>query len=136
LGNDVLIGGTGNDWLGGGAGRDRLVGGSGRDNFFFASPQEGIDTVTDFSVVDDTIGVSQTGFGGSLPRGFLPEGRLRIGASAADSDDRFIYNSSTGVLSFDADGIGGVAQIPFVRLSPGLAMTTQNIFIAGTGRIH
>ena len=65
-GNDVLNGGLGDDFLDGGNGRDTLTGGDGVDEFYFDSPSEGIDNITDFSVADDTIHVSGNGFGSGL----------------------------------------------------------------------
>lgn len=56
-GNDALYGGDGNDNLKGDIdytyGIDTLTGGTGTDTFTFYSPYQGIDTITDFVVVDD-----------------------------------------------------------------------------------
>jgi Ca2+-binding RTX toxin-like protein len=63
-GNDVLEGNASNDALVGGLGRDILTGGDGADRFYFNSPDEGIDTITDFSfILDDEIWISAEGFG-------------------------------------------------------------------------
>jgi serralysin len=141
-GNDVLNGGTGNDVLNGGTGDDELYGSTdsdtltgeaGKDKFFFDNPLDGIDTITDFVVVDDVIYVEKVGFVGGLSKGFITADQFQIGASAQDSSDRFIYNQSTGALSFDSDGVGGVAQIQFAKLSGGLGMTSQNIFVTSIG---
>jgi Ca2+-binding RTX toxin-like protein len=59
-GNDTLLGGNGDDTLIGGTGNDSLTGGSGRDFFRYNSRTEGIDTITDFNVLDDTILVSRS----------------------------------------------------------------------------
>ena len=65
-GNDTLIGGNGTDFLVGSAGDDLLYGGNGTDTlrgglgediFVFASG-EGIDTITDFSLGTDKIGLT------------------------------------------------------------------------------
>ncbi|HBE17728.1 MAG TPA: furin, partial [Cyanobacteria bacterium UBA11367] len=68
-GNDTLSGGDGNDILYGGNGDDILTGGEGSDRISFHHPARGIDTITDFSVIADTIEVSATGFGGNLVAG-------------------------------------------------------------------
>lgn len=65
-GNDTVFGGSGNDRLTGGSGNDTLTGDLGADRFTFTSPTQGIDSITDFSVVDDSIAVSAAGFGGGL----------------------------------------------------------------------
>ncbi len=59
-GKDALNGGAGNDTLDGGTGIDVLTGGTGADTFVFAN-LTGVDTVTDFSAVDDTVRISQAG---------------------------------------------------------------------------
>lgn len=115
-GNDVLIGGSANDILTGGAGNDTLTGGAGDDYFTFNSPNQGIDRITDFAIADDSIQVLATGFGGGLTAGALGAGQFRIGAAAADANDRFIYNDVNGNLSFDRDGAGGAAQVQLATL--------------------
>ena len=56
-GNDLLNGDNGNDTLRGGLGSDTLTGGNGQDIFVFASG-EGIDTITDFKLGTDKIGLT------------------------------------------------------------------------------
>jgi len=56
-GTDFLVGGTGDDLLSGGNGEDTLRGGLGEDIFVFAAG-EGIDTITDFSLGTDKIGLT------------------------------------------------------------------------------
>ncbi|MGH2412938.1 MAG: calcium-binding protein, partial [Microcystaceae cyanobacterium] len=122
FGNDTLLGGTGNDLLVGAAGTNQLTGGTGADIFAFDAPNKGIDKITDFSVVDDTIQISAAGFGGGLKAGAaLATNQFVIGASAQHTSDRFIYNQGTGALFFDADGLGGAAQTQIATLSTGLA---------------
>ncbi len=129
-GNDTLIGGDDNDNLVGGAGNDSLIGGNGMDSFYFYSQTEGVDTITQFSVGNDTIDVSAAGFGGGLTAGAaITTDQFRTGARAGDAGDRFIYNSTTGALFFDADGIGGTAQVQIATLSPQLVMTNTDIFV-------
>ena len=130
-GIDNFVGGAGNDSLTGGAAVDRLTGGTGKDRFVFTAKTEGKDTITDFSVVDDTIDVSKAGFGGRLSTGAaITAAQFRLGAAAGDSSDRFIYNKSTGGLFFDIDGTGASASVQFAQLSTGLALTNNDIFVA------
>nr|MCU0534561.1 calcium-binding protein [Hydrococcus sp. Prado102] len=128
----------GDDILSGGLGRDVLIGGVGRDRFVYHSrsqrsdypPGSGkADRITDFVPVADTIVISARGFGGGLRRGVLSASQFRVGAVARDANDRFIYNRATGVLWFDADGIGAGARIPLAALDTGLAMTNADIFV-------
>ena len=64
------------------------------------------------------------------------DGGLAVGAfwssatgTAHDGDDRIIYNSATGALNYDSNGIasGGVTQ--FAQLQPGLSLTASVFFI-------
>jgi Ca2+-binding RTX toxin-like protein len=55
-GNDTLQGGDGADWLFGGDGNDTLTGGAGADEFFVASATAfGLDVITDYNVLEDSI---------------------------------------------------------------------------------
>jgi len=57
-GDDLLNGDNGSDTLTGGPGTDILTGGNGKDIFVFASG-EGIDTISDFKLGTDQIGLSE-----------------------------------------------------------------------------
>jgi Ca2+-binding RTX toxin-like protein len=129
-GNDTLLGGDGNDTLLGASGTDSLSGGIGSDRFVFKYADEGIDRITDFSLVDDTIIVSSSGFGGILTANkALSSAQFRIGSAATDTSQRFIYNKSTGALLFDEDGTGLIPSVRIATLSPGLALTNADIFV-------
>lgn len=68
-GADTMAGGAGNDTIYGGLGIDQLSGGASADNFVFNTPLDGdnnVDYISDFVVVDDTIQLSQSMFGGWL----------------------------------------------------------------------
>lgn len=87
-GNDVLDGSASNDALVGGLGNDTLTGGSGVDRFYFYSPNEGIDTITDFDgfslFSEDEIWISAEGFGIDI-----------------DQYDAFSFDYGTNILYFD-----------------------------------
>jgi Ca2+-binding RTX toxin-like protein len=132
---NILNGGGGNDILLGLGGADQLTGGNGNDRFLFNSPSEGIDTITDFTVTDDLIVVSKSGFGAGLSSNtvdsvinsnqFVPD------SGTMTSSTRFIYNSSTGGLFYDPDGNGVAAALQFATLSSRPAsITSANIFVA------
>ncbi|MBW4457784.1 MAG: choice-of-anchor L domain-containing protein [Nostoc indistinguendum CM1-VF10] len=130
-GNDSLDGGTGNDTLNGGIDNDTLNGGTGSDRFAFNSSAEGIDTISDFSVVDDTIFVSAAGFGGGLVAGAaIADSQFVIGTAATTSSQRFIYNQGNGFLFFDQDGTGAIAGVQIATLNTGLSLTNADIFVA------
>lgn len=129
-GADSQLGGSGNDTLAGGDGNDTLTGGKGADQFKFFDPKSGgNDLIKDFSVRDDTILVmaNESGFG-PLPLGAITADQFNIGASSLDANTRFIYDNTTGALSFDADGINPITpQIQIATLSPGLKLTNADI---------
>jgi Ca2+-binding RTX toxin-like protein len=128
-GNDTLTGGAGNDIIIGGDGKDRLTGGLDEDTFLFnAAPTAGVfDTITDYSVVSDTLRFENSVFAGIGKAGLLAAGKLHIGGLASmDADDRFIYVKSTGALFFDADGSGSGDAFKIAQLTRGLAMTIND----------
>uniref|UniRef100_UPI000A0145BC beta strand repeat-containing protein n=1 Tax=Ciceribacter selenitireducens TaxID=448181 RepID=UPI000A0145BC len=64
-GNDTINGGAGVDRLFGNVGNDTLTGGTGADTFVFQSTPNAatnVDTITDFSVADDTISLENSVF--------------------------------------------------------------------------
>ena len=135
-GDDIINGSDYSDVLAGGLGSDQLTGHGGADGFLFGTPGEGIDTITDFNVVEDKILISASGFGSGLtPPSIgvesiaLPFEQLRMGTSALTDSDRFIYDGNSGGLFFDADGIGPQGQSQLAQLSPGLAFSNENIHI-------
>jgi Ca2+-binding RTX toxin-like protein len=117
--NDNLIGGAGEDTLVGGTGRDRLTGGLGADWFVFENAADGPDKVVDFTPGEDLFAVVSGGFAG-FPPGSVGAANFVAHASylatAAAGTPQFVYHSVTGVLAFDADGLGGAAAQRFATL--------------------
>lgn len=106
LGSDLLLGGRGNDTLTGSAEGDAFV-------FNTAIGATNRDTITDFSVPDDTIRLDDAIFAGL----------------AADATDGIIYETDTGRRYFDIDGLGGAAGILFAMLQPNLALTNVDFVV-------
>ena len=127
-GNDTLNGGSGNDTLFGDAGGDVLIGGVGSDRIAYNSPTEGTDKINNFNVSDDLIQIRGSSFG-SLPIGVLTPSRFRVGSSASDANDRFIYNRSNGNLLYDSDGTGARSPIVLASLNSGLTFNNTNIVV-------
>ncbi len=118
-GDDSLSGGAGNDSLIGGVGSDTLNGGAGADTFVFADVAS-VDTISDFKVGEDRIGLYKAGMGSLGAPGNLRAGAFWSGADAVaghDSTDRIIYNTSTGAVYYDADGSGSGAAIQFALVT-------------------
>lgn len=126
-----LSGGAGNDLLNGGLGNDVLTGGTGNDTFFFNSAlgTTNIDTISDFVVANDTMRLENLVFTALSVTGTLAAGAFHIGPAAADASDRIIYNTTTGAVSYDKDGLGGTAAVQFATVAHGLAMTNADFFI-------
>lgn len=119
-GSDTLIGGAGNDMLSGGAGKDTLAGSAGSDNFIFDTAPTSRDTIKDFSNTQgDKIHLSNAVFKGFTYTGTLHAEDFYAAAGATkaqDATDRIIYNTTTGVLYYDADGLGGAAAVQVALL--------------------
>ena len=129
-GQDVILGTNLRDILSGGLGNDILTGGSGGDSFSFNALNEGIDTITDFSVGNDDLFVKGSSFGGGLVSGdIITAAQFVIGTAATNTSQRFIYNSTNGALSFDVDGSGATVASQFAILSPNLALSYEDIFV-------
>lgn len=135
MASNQLNGGAGNDILNGGAGNNTLVGGAGKDYFQFKTVDHinggRMDTITDFSVADDTIKLDKTVFTVFTNPIPSPIGvdQLIIGSQALDSNDFIIYNSGTGAVLYDADGSGSGAAVQFAVVSIGLAMTNADFHV-------
>lgn len=128
-GLDFLFGDAGDDLLIGGSGADRLTGGMGKDRFRFENVDGFVDIITDFSVTDDLIEISKSGFGLSLPLGTLSAGSFVLGSTAVDANDFFLYDTATGKLAFDSNGSGTGSRSVIAQLSTGLSLSNTNFKI-------
>lgn len=138
-GNDVLKGMGGADLLSGGSGNDVLTGGAGKDMFRFDAPLNtvkvaNIDTITDFNVVDDTIQLDDaifTKLAKANVAGNIIADSFRANATglAQDADDRLIYETDTGKLFYDADGIGAGAGVQIALMGTNLSLTSADFVV-------
>ena len=125
-GADIMSGGDGNDTLTGGASADNLTGGNGTDSFRYNATTEGTDTIADFTAGTDKILVSQATFGG-LSAGTLAAANFVSGTAATAAVPQFLYDSTTGNLSFDIDGTGATAAVTLATLTGTPALTNTDI---------
>ena len=134
---DIINGLGGDDKIFGKSGADVLTGGSGNDKFYFDTGLAGgFDRITDFNVDDDRIYLDNAIFAklgsGSmsspvrLTGGYFESG---AGVQADDSTDYILFDTKSGILSYDADGDGAGAPVPIVQLGPDLALTKYDIFV-------
>lgn len=111
---NFLYGLGGNDIIAGNGGNDSLFGGAGLDTFVFntaLNATTNVDIIGDFVAADDTIQIDRSFFSNALALGALSADAFNTGAAASDTSDRFIYNTATGALSFDADGNGNAFDL-------------------------
>lgn len=132
---NVIVGNAGTNQLDGGAGSDTLYGGAALDYFYFSSTlgAGNVDTLGDFVSVDDILMVDQRVFtGGGLVAGSLDVAAFLSGAgetAATTSAHRFIHNSTTGDLYYDADGVGGAAAVRFANIGAGTSIQHYDFFV-------
>ncbi len=131
-GADRLYGLEGPDRLAGGSGNDTLSGGAGRDVLVFdtrPSRTANLDRISDFSVADDTIHLENAVFTMVGSAGRLSSGAFWRGSKAHDATDRIVYDSATGRLFYDVDGIGAKAKIQFAQLNKNLKVTASDFYV-------
>lgn len=136
-GADHIDGLAGSDKIFGKGGADVLTGGSGHDKFIFDTPLNGsVAKITDFNTSDDYIYLDNAVFtklgSGSMSSPQRLAGTYfehGDGVAANDSNDYVLYDSHSGILSYDADGNGSGAPIPIAHLSAHLDLTKYDIFV-------
>ncbi len=122
--NDRLTGDGNNNKLEGGDGSDTLTGGGGADSFIYENPNQGFDVITDFRGNDRFV-ISASGFGGGLVAGVaLMETASATGTFVSGENPttlgnsaNFLYETDTGELRFDRDGIGSAIALTIATLS-------------------
>lgn len=133
-----LSGGNGNDVLNGGDGVDILLGGAGNDVFVFNSrlqasniERTNVDRLMDFVVANDTIHLENAVFTGLTKTGGLASTAFvkNTTGTAADADDRIIYDSDSGNLLYDRDGTGAAKAIVFADVPKGLNLTHADFYV-------
>jgi Ca2+-binding RTX toxin-like protein len=136
--NDVIVGNGEDNPIEGRQGIDRLSGGAGADTFIYTAPDQGLDTITDFNVDEgDKISISAVEFaGGLLPGKLLSTTDLTTGVFVSNANPNpvgnnanFLYNSSSGLLSFDGDGVGNQPSVDLALLANRPELTVNQFSI-------
>ena len=111
---DSIVAGAGGDTISSGLGNDTLIGGSGSDTFVFDSAinsKTNVDKISGFTSGQDTIELLSSIFGGTTTpaissitdSNFISNER---GSQPNHGNYNFLYSTSKGTLSYDADGAG------------------------------
>jgi serralysin len=133
--NNVLKGRSGADTLRSQVGNDTLVGGGGRDVFVFdtrLSPTRNVDLVEDFAPRYDRIQLDDSVFSRLGQRGVLDDQAFyatRSSRLAHDATDRIVYQTSTGKLFYDRDGVGPAEPMLFAKLDLSLKLSASDFLV-------
>ncbi len=116
IGDDFLSGLDGDDIIIGGNGSDLLLGGAGSDQFTYLGSQTGLDRILGFVSGEDTIALS-----GAF---YTPTGTVDYvnGSAATSANSTFLYDSTTGIVSYDDDGNGAGVAVQIAQLDAGLTL--------------
>lgn len=142
--NDTFVGNGGNDTLTGGAGADKFVFGKVYEQIITGSATDvqtytntafnltGVDTITDFTRTSganrDKIELHTDQY--AALTGGITNANVRANATgtAADANDYLVFNTTTKMLSYDADGNGAGAAVNIAVLT-GVATLNASDFI-------
>lgn len=129
--DDILLGDGANNILAGGDGDDSLTGGGGVDVFWYRNPDEGQDTILDFSA-NDRIWVSASGFGNGLVAGTAMDSDAFVSGtnpSTRVNEATFLFNTSNNTLLFDSDGSGSNGATTLTTFANGYELQFNQIDI-------
>lgn len=147
--NQTFIGTTKADTFVGNGGNDTLTGGAGADKFVFGKVFEqivtgaatsvqtytntafnltGVDTITDFTRGSDKLELNDDQY--SALMGGITNGNVSANATgvAADANDYLLFNTTSKMLSYDADGNGAGAAVSIAMLT-GVATLNASDFV-------
>jgi len=131
---NTITGNAGINILNGRYGNDTLTGDEGNDIFVFDSKLNkvsNVDHITDFAAGLDDIYLSKAIFTayksawGDLSADFVAD----ADPTAQDKTDHFLYDTNTGDLYYDVDGIGARAAIIFATLDGVPELTASDLSI-------
>ncbi|MFD1986914.1 calcium-binding protein [Mesorhizobium newzealandense] len=131
---NVIGGNSGNNIINGLGGNDTLSGAQGNDSFVFTTALDAstnVDTITDFSVVDDTIQVDNLIFAALGGNGTLTADQFVANASgtADNTSQHIVYETDTGWLYYDSNGSTAGGSTHFATLAANLALTNADFVV-------
>ena len=123
-GADFLSGLDGNDVLRGFGGADTWLGGSGADVFYINGGEPGLPRILDFASGADKVTLNPANFTRTATVDYV------AGPTPTSANSTFLYDTATGILSYDSDGTGAAAAIQLARLNTGLTLTGADFSFA------
>ena len=140
---DLIIGGTGNDTLAGGLGNDTLTGNQGNNLLVFNTQPNNttnVDLITDFVSGKDQLQFSKAvftglnsaaGTGNGSPLNVTEFVSSTIATQGTTASSHLIYNSTSGVLYYDADGnaAGAAVKVAILGTTTHPALVASDILI-------
>jgi Ca2+-binding RTX toxin-like protein len=129
----LVRGNEGANVLDGAGGSDVLFGMGGADSFRFSTAlgADNVDRIGDFVAGTDTIQLDNAIFTTLSALGALDADAFKDTASGQkDADDRIIYNSDSGALSYDADGSGtAFGNVRFATITGSPVLTAADFVV-------
>lgn len=116
----------------GGGKQGTVFGESGADRFDFVgklASKKSAPVIGDFTLGEDTIGLSKKLFKGIGKEGPLKNKYFEVGKKAKDKDDRVIWDKAKGNLFYDKDGKGGDGQTLVAKLTPDIDLKAGDILV-------
>jgi Ca2+-binding RTX toxin-like protein len=135
---DFIYGDAGTDILTGGAGIDNLYGGADSDLFrvtlepsFPGGPKQAVDIIRDWSADDYFLIDDESATPGGFFANFDNADQLNplvtgTAPKANSTGGQFLYNTTTGIVSYDADGTGAGAAVALFRLMGAPTLTASD----------
>lgn len=121
------VGNTMDNLITANSGTDTLTGGTGADAFIFVNAPSAahVSTITDYVHGTDAIILGHTAYTA------LSLGAVSVvqGSSATTTSATVLYNTTTGTLSYDADGTGAQAAVAIATLTGKPALTTGDVWV-------
>ena len=125
--NNLITGNGADNVLEGLGGRDTYAGGDGADTFVFGPALAGNeDHVLDFASGIDHAAVRAADYG--LAAGALDPGIFELGAAASLGLAEFLFDSATGTLYWDEDGIAG-GEIAIATFDGGITLAASDLLV-------
>lgn len=111
--DNTIVGNPYNNLIAGREGNDTLRGQAGADTFVFdrAAGAGNVDRIVDFDATEgDRLRFAQSIFT-EVSKGVLDADAFVLGSAPFDANDRLLYDQTSGVLQYDADGTGATAAV-------------------------